>query len=94
MKTTALSNPPYSPDLAPYNFFLFLELARYLKGLQFQSSDEVKCALQVELKDMVKNGFQTCFDELYRYWQKCVVAQEFYFKGGCISATLESYLIL
>ncbi|XP_035228106.1 uncharacterized protein LOC118200271, partial [Stegodyphus dumicola] len=68
-KTTILPHPPYSPDLAPYDFFLFPELARCLQGHQFQSSDEVKCALQAELKDMVKNGFQTYLNELYRRWQ-------------------------
>lgn len=85
-KTTVLPHPPYSPDLAPCDFFLFTELARRLQGRRFQSSDEVKCASQAEIKDMAKNGFQTCFDELYRRWQKCVVAQGSYFEGGCVSA--------
>ncbi|GFV46309.1 uncharacterized protein TNCV_3231981 [Trichonephila clavipes] len=31
-KTTVLSYPPYSPDLIPYNFSLFPELARSLQG--------------------------------------------------------------
>ncbi|GFW88170.1 amiloride-sensitive sodium channel subunit alpha [Trichonephila clavipes] len=47
-----------------------------------QSTDGVKSASQSELKDMAKNGFQKCFDDLYKLWQKCVVTQGFYFEGG------------
>ncbi|GFS57971.1 hypothetical protein TNCV_3124611 [Trichonephila clavipes] len=45
-----------------------------------QSADEVKSASQAELKDMAKNGFQKCFEDLYKPWQKCVVTQRSYFK--------------
>ncbi|GFX16289.1 hypothetical protein TNCV_4705421 [Trichonephila clavipes] len=31
-----------------------------------QSADEVESALQAELKCMAKNGFQKCFDDLYK----------------------------
>ncbi|GFX31445.1 hypothetical protein TNCV_432871 [Trichonephila clavipes] len=41
---------------------------------------------EVELKDIAKNGFQKCFDDLYKPWQKCVNAQESYFEGGCVAA--------
>ncbi|GFT33711.1 hypothetical protein TNCV_4382371 [Trichonephila clavipes] len=44
-----------------------------------QSTDEVKSASQAELKGMAKNGFQKCFDDLYKSWQKCVVTQGSYF---------------
>ncbi|GFV51746.1 hypothetical protein TNCV_1321021 [Trichonephila clavipes] len=53
---------------------------------QFQSADEVKSGSLAELKDMVKNGFQKCFDKLYKLWQKCAVAHGSYFEGGCVSA--------
>ncbi|GFV80056.1 hypothetical protein TNCV_4654731 [Trichonephila clavipes] len=33
---------------------------------EVKSADEVKSASQAELKDMVKNGFQKCFDDLYK----------------------------
>ncbi|GFX76956.1 hypothetical protein TNCV_2258191 [Trichonephila clavipes] len=50
-----------------------------------KSADEVKSASQAELKDMAKIGFQKCCDDLYKQWQKCVVLQESYFEGGCVS---------
>ncbi|GFX33880.1 hypothetical protein TNCV_3962891 [Trichonephila clavipes] len=53
-----------------------------------QSADEVKSASQAELKNMAKNGYQKCFDGLYKPWQKFIVAQGSYFEGGCVSAVL------
>ena len=36
-----LPHPPYSPDLAPKDFFLFSDLKRMLVGKKFKSNDEV-----------------------------------------------------
>ncbi|GFS86721.1 hypothetical protein TNCV_2407341 [Trichonephila clavipes] len=49
--------------------------------------NEVKSVSQTEFKYMVKNGFQKCFNELLMPWQKCTVAQESCFEGGCVSTT-------
>lgn len=37
-----LPHPPYSPDLAPSDFFLFPKLKEHLKGTRFTSLDEAK----------------------------------------------------
>jgi [histone H3]-lysine36 N-dimethyltransferase SETMAR len=34
-------HPPYSPDLAPSDFFLFAELKRMLAGKKFSTNQEV-----------------------------------------------------
>ncbi|GFV92260.1 hypothetical protein TNCV_3951151 [Trichonephila clavipes] len=65
---------------------IFPELAHRLQDRRFQSAEEVKRASQVELKNMAKNGFQKCFEDLYKRWNKCVVAQGSYFEGWCVSA--------
>ncbi|GFW02084.1 uncharacterized protein TNCV_4854241 [Trichonephila clavipes] len=51
-------------------------LKKFLRwfGRRFQSADEIKSASQAELKDMAKNGYQKCFDDRYKRWNKCVVA--------------------
>lgn len=36
-----LTHPPYSPDLAPSDFFLFSDLNRMPAGRKFKSNDEV-----------------------------------------------------
>ncbi|GFV44790.1 hypothetical protein TNCV_563411 [Trichonephila clavipes] len=48
--------------------------------LNDQSADEVKSASQAELKDMVKNGFQKCFDGLYTRWQNISDVQKVEFE--------------
>ncbi|GFS60276.1 DDE_3 domain-containing protein [Trichonephila clavipes] len=84
-KTTILPRPSYSSDNTPCDFTLFPELAYYLKGRRYQSADEIKSVSRTDLKDMGKNGFQKCFDDLYKQCQKCVAAQGSYFEGGCVS---------
>ena len=41
---TALKHPPYSPDLAPCDFWAFPTLKRQLRGKRFSSDDEVRSA--------------------------------------------------
>jgi len=38
--------PPYSPDLAPSDFNLFLHLKKYLGGKRFDDDDDLKVAVQ------------------------------------------------
>ncbi|GFX70067.1 hypothetical protein TNCV_4615051 [Trichonephila clavipes] len=61
-------HPPYFPDFAPCDFRIFPELARHFQSHRFQIADEIKSASQDDVKDMVKNGFQKCFDDLYKRW--------------------------
>jgi histone-lysine N-methyltransferase SETMAR len=35
--------PPYSPDLAPCNFFLFLQLKKTMKGRRFDDKESSQC---------------------------------------------------
>jgi len=39
-ETTVVPQPPYSPDLAPADFFLFPKLKSTLKGRRFESTEE------------------------------------------------------
>jgi len=38
--------PPYSPDLAPSDFNLFLQLKKFLGGKRFDDDDDLKDAVQ------------------------------------------------
>jgi hypothetical protein len=38
----AIPHPPYSPDLAPYDFFLFPKIKLKLKGRQFDTTEEIQ----------------------------------------------------
>ena len=39
LKLPALPNPAYSPDLAPSDYFLFLQLKKHLKGNHYDSDE-------------------------------------------------------
>jgi transposase len=41
-ETIVVPQPPYSPDLAPADFFLFPKLKSTLKGRRFQTAEEIK----------------------------------------------------
>jgi transposase len=41
-ETTVVPQPPYSPDLAPADFFLFPKLKSTLKGQRFDSIEEIE----------------------------------------------------
>jgi histone-lysine N-methyltransferase SETMAR len=42
----SLLHPPYSPDLAPADFFLFPKMKTQLKGHRFHTVAEIQCELQ------------------------------------------------
>ena len=57
-----LPHPPYSPDLAPSDFFLFPKLKEHLKGVYFNDTNEAKQAAKTWLTkwsaDYFKNGIK------------------------------------
>ncbi|UYV79141.1 hypothetical protein LAZ67_17001224 [Cordylochernes scorpioides] len=55
--TLMMLQPPYSPDLAPCDFFLFPKLKRPMKGRRYATLDEIKTASKEELKKILKNDF-------------------------------------
>ncbi|KAK8375413.1 hypothetical protein O3P69_008332 [Scylla paramamosain] len=50
-----LEQPPYSPDLAPCDFFLFPKLKEVMKGTRFDDADDIKKAVTTELRSIRKN---------------------------------------
>ena len=47
---------PYSPDLAPCDFFVFPKLKRPMKGQEFARIEEIKTASVEELKTIPKSA--------------------------------------
>ena len=77
-----LEQPPYSQDLAPYNFFLFPKLNGVLKETPFQNSTTIKRAVTKELRAIPEESFQKCMEAWRRRkMQKCIQAQADYFEG-------------
>ena len=64
--TLMMPQPPYSPDLAPCEFFLFPKLKRPMKGRRYATFEEIKAASKEELNKITKNDFLKCFEN----WKK------------------------
>jgi len=77
--TAQLQQPPYSPDLAPCDFFLFQRLKKVLKGHLFETMDDIKRNSTKTLLDILKEEFTKCFQQWQKRWAKCVAAE-----GNCV----------
>jgi len=80
LKFEVLSNPPYSPDLAPSDFHFFPHLKRGLKGTHFTSDDEVKQAVMSWIKQRTPEFFIDGMRKLVLRWEKCIEQQGDYVK--------------
>ncbi|GFY03017.1 mariner Mos1 transposase [Trichonephila clavipes] len=72
--------PPYSPDLAPADFFLFPKVKTTLQGRHHWTLDDVKRDCTHALKDVSVGDFQGTYEAWKRHLQKCVHAQGAYFE--------------
>ena len=65
-----LPHPPYSPDLAPSDFFLFSNLKRMLAGKKFFADEEVfeetEAYFEAKDKPYYKNGIEKLYDRYNR----------------------------
>ena len=76
---------PYSPDLAPCDFFLFPRLKRPMKGRRFATIEEMKTESLRELKvQKAKSAYQKCFEDWKKRWHKCLISAGDYFEGDSI----------
>jgi transposase len=78
---TVLKHPPYSPDLAPSDFFLFPKIKEILKGRQFDDIDDIRSNTTAALKAIPKIQFQNCFEGWTRRWHRCIASQGECFEG-------------
>jgi len=78
----SLQHPPYSPDLAPCDFFLFPQhLKKTIKGRRFDDTEEVQTKVTRQMRAITESDFQRCFRQWQECWNKCIQAQGHYFKG-------------
>ncbi|UYV80548.1 hypothetical protein LAZ67_19000537, partial [Cordylochernes scorpioides] len=60
--TQILLQPPYFPDIAPNDFFLFPKLKAVLKGRHFDTRDDIIEKSPLALKSIPKEAYKNCFD--------------------------------
>ena len=68
---SVMEHPPYSPDLAPCDFFLFPKIKSALKGTWFESVDAVKAKATQLLNSITQDNLQHCFQRWKIRMKRC-----------------------
>ena len=66
-----IPHPAYSPDLAPGDFFLFLNLKKDIRGRHFRSDEEVVTAVEEWVNGKEPDFFISGLMALEHHWSKC-----------------------
>ncbi|XP_023217030.1 histone-lysine N-methyltransferase SETMAR-like [Centruroides sculpturatus] len=72
LKFELLPHPPYSPDLAPSDFFLFPNLKKWLGGQRFTSNEMVIAQTNAYFEDLPKSYFLDGLKKLEKRLEKCI----------------------
>ncbi|EGI61317.1 FLJ37770-like protein [Acromyrmex echinatior] len=74
--TPVIPQPPYSPDLASCDFFLFPRLKRELKGKHWESVENIQKHVTTFLRDIPVEEFQRTFQAWQTRLRKCIDSEE------------------
>ena len=76
MGIKALTQPPYRPDLAPCDFWLFPKL----RGCRYETIEELKEAVTKVIDKLTQEDFRGAFQKLLERY-KCIAAGGDYLEG-------------
>ena len=68
---------PYSPDLAPCDFWLFPKL----RGCRYETIEEMKESVTKVIDTLTQEDFHGAFQKLLERYNKCIAAGGDYFGG-------------
>ena len=77
MGIKTLPHPPYSPDLAPCDFWLFHKL----RVCGYETTEEMKEAVMAIIDTLTQEDFHGAFQKLLEQYNKCIVGGGDYFEG-------------
>ena len=80
-KVKDLNYPPYSPDLSPYDFFLFPRFKKVPYGNKYTSRNSLGSAIYQCLQQIPKEDYLSAFCDWVKRLQKCVSVKGEYFEG-------------
>jgi len=72
LKWNLLTHPPYSPNLAPSDFYLFGRLKSDLQGMRFVDDDAVIQTVREWIRRQQQAFFEKGIRMLPEHWKKCV----------------------
>ena len=81
MAIKTVPHPPYSPDLAPYDFWLFPKL----RDCRNETTEEMKEAVMKVNFTFTQEDFYGAFQKLLEWYNKCIAAGGDYFEGARVS---------
>ena len=73
-----LNHPPYSPDLAPSDYFLFRHLKAALRGRRFADDEDVQLAVQEWIEQQSGDFWLSGIRSLRDKWRKCIEVEGSY----------------
>ena len=77
MGIKTVPHPPYSPDLAPCDFWLFPKL----RGCHYETIEEMKEAVMKVIDTFTQEDFHGAFQKLLEQYNKCIAAGGDYLEG-------------
>ena len=78
MGIKTVPHPPYSPDLAPCNFWLFPNL----RSCRYETIEEIKEAVTKVIDTLTQEDFDGALQKLLERYNKCIAAGGDYFEWG------------
>ena len=78
MGIKTVPQPPYSPDLAPCDFWLFPKL----RGCRYETTEEMEEAVTKVIDTLTQEDIPGAFQMLLERYNKCIAAGGDYFEGG------------
>lgn len=67
-----LLHAPYSPDLAPSDYFLFPNLKKWLGGKRFANNEEVNSAIDGYFEELDGSYCKQGIEAIEHLWEKCI----------------------
>ena len=77
MAVKTVPQSPYSPDLAPCDFWLFPKL----RGCHYETIEEMKEAVTIVIDKLTQEDFHGAFKKLLERYSTCITAGGDYFEG-------------
>lgn len=76
-----LHHPPYSPDLAPCDFFLFPKIKKELAGRHFDRVENLARAIKTITDAIKREDYERCFQNWQERLKRCIEVKGEYFEG-------------
>ena len=70
-----LPHPPYSPDLAPSDYWLFADLKKMLQRKRFGSNEEVIAETEAYFEAKDKQIYKHGIEKLEKRWNDCIALE-------------------